>query len=152
MKKILIMGLPGAGKTTLAKALRPLLDAVYFNADDVRANISRDLGFAPADRVEQARRMGWLCERVVEAGHFAIADFICPTPETRAAFGAAFVVWVDRIKAGRYADTNQIFMPPDRYDIRVAPDGTPQDWAEAIKDAILAGDKAAIAAARRSGP
>ena len=68
MRKILIMGLPGAGKTTLATSLAPLLNAVVFNADAVRANISCDLGFSHADRIEQARRMGWLCDRVVEAG------------------------------------------------------------------------------------
>ena len=67
-RKILIMGLPGAGKTTLATALAPLLNAVVFNADAVRANISRDLGFSHDDRVEHARRMGWMCDRVVEAG------------------------------------------------------------------------------------
>jgi adenylylsulfate kinase-like enzyme len=81
--KILIMGLPGAGKTALASALAPLLNAVVFNADAVRANLSRDLGFSHEDRVEHARRMGWMCDRVVEAGGTVIADFICPTPETR---------------------------------------------------------------------
>ena len=86
-RKILIMGLPGAGKTTLANALAPLLNAVVFNADAVRANLSRDLGFSHQDRVEHARRMGWMCDRIVEAGGTAIADFICPTPDTRAAFG-----------------------------------------------------------------
>ena len=67
MRKILIMGLPGAGKTTLATALAPLLNAVVFNADAVRTNISRDLGFSHQDRIEHARRMGWMCDRVVEA-------------------------------------------------------------------------------------
>jgi adenylylsulfate kinase len=77
-RKILIMGLPGAGKTTLAKVLAPRLNAVHFNADDVRREINKDLGFAPADRIEQARRMGWLCDQVVKTGCFAVADFICP--------------------------------------------------------------------------
>jgi hypothetical protein len=131
-RKILIMGLPGAGKTTLANALVPLLGAVHFNADEVRANVNRDLGFSPADRIEQARRMGWLCDRVVESGGFVVADFVCPTPETRAAFGKAFVVWVDRIKEGRFADTNRLFIAPDRYDIRVTDEGTARDWARLI--------------------
>ena len=103
-QRILIMGLPGAGKTTLSKALAPRLNAVHFNADEVRANINKDLGFASADRIEHARRMGWLCDRVVEVGGYAVADFICPTAETREAFfgtSDAFVIWVDRIKAGR---------------------------------------------------
>ena len=80
-KKVLIMGLPGAGKTTLANMLVPRLNGVHFNADAVRANVNKDLGFAHEDRIEQARRMGWLCDRVVEAGTYAIADFICPDGE-----------------------------------------------------------------------
>lgn len=131
-RKILILGLPGAGKTTLAKALAPLLNAVVFNADAVRANLSRDLGFSHEDRVEHARRMGWMCDRVVEAGGTVIADFICPTPETRAAFGEAFVVWIDRIAAGRFEDTNRMFVAPERADLTLTAQGTPQYWAEQI--------------------
>lgn len=129
-RKILVMGLPGAGKTTLATAVAPLLNAVVFNADAVRANLSPDLGFSLEDRVEHARRMGWMCDRVVEAGGTAIADFVCPTPETRAAFGAAFVIWIDRIKAGRFEDTNQMFVAPERADLHVTAEGAPQYWAE----------------------
>jgi adenylylsulfate kinase len=132
-RKILIMGLPGAGKTTLAKTLAPLLNAVHFNADEVRANINKDLGFSPEDRIEQARRMGWLCDRVVETGNYAIADFICPTAATRDAFGDdAFVIWVDRIAEGRFEDTNRMFEPPARIDLRVPFEGTPERWADAV--------------------
>jgi adenylylsulfate kinase len=129
-QKILIMGLPGAGKTTLANALAPLLNAVVFNADAVRANLSRDLGFDHDDRIEHARRMGWMCDRVVEAGGTVIADFICPTPQTRASFGEAFTIWVNRIGAGRFEDTNRLFVAPERFDLRIEPHGTPQYWAE----------------------
>jgi len=136
-KKILIMGLPGAGKTTLSTALVPRLNAIHFNADAVRANISKDLGFALQDRVEHARRMGWLCDRVVEAGTYAIADFVCPTAETRAAFGQAFVVWMDRIKHSRFSDTNAMFEEPSHYDLRVGPEGAPPYWAEKICERLL---------------
>lgn len=130
--KILVMGLPGSGKTTLARVLAPMLGAVLFNADALRAGVNKDLGFSVEDRIEQARRMGWLCDRVVEAGHPAIADFICPTPETRDAFGDAFVVWVDRITEGRFADTNRLFVPPKNFNIRVSAEGPAEIWAARI--------------------
>jgi cytidyltransferase-like protein len=130
MRKILVMGLPGAGKTTLTAALAPLLNAVVFNGDAVRTNLSRDLGFSHSDRVEHARRMGWMCDCVAEAGGTAIADFVCPTEETRAAFGKAFIIWVDRISAGRYEDTNLLFTAPSRFDLRVSAEVSAQYWAE----------------------
>jgi hypothetical protein len=131
-RKILIMGLPGAGKTTLARIVGPALGAVLFNADEVRASLHSDLGFSHEDRIEHARRMGRLCDRVVAAGGIAIADFICPTPETRIAFGEAFVIFVDRIQRGRFEDTNRLFVPPTHCDLRIGPEGSPDYWAEAI--------------------
>jgi hypothetical protein len=130
MHKILVMGLPGAGKTTFTAALAPLLNAVVFNGDAVRTNLSRDLGFSHSDRIEHARRMGWMCDCVAEAGGTAIADFVCPTEDTRAAFGKAFVIWVDRICAGRYEDTNLLFTAPSRFDLRVSAEMSAQYWAE----------------------
>ena len=113
------MGLPGAGKTTLAEALAHELNCPHFNADYVRKNINKDLGFSLKDRIEQARRMCHLCNIVAKTGAHVIADFVCPTPECRDAFDADFVIWVDRIKVGRFADTNVLFIPPEQYDYRV---------------------------------
>ena len=106
-----------------------MLGAVHFNADDVRKSVYRDSGFTRENAVEHARRMGRYCDSVTVAGRFAIADFICPTPEARQAFGPAFVVWVDRIQGRRYADANQLFVPPENYDVRVLPGGSPLLWA-----------------------
>ena len=131
-RKILVCGLPGAGKTTLSRILAPKLGAVLFNADDVRTNINKDLGFSHEDRIEHARRMGWMCDRVTEAGYVAIADFVCPTPDTRAAFGQAYIVWLDRVRQGRYEDTNNLFVPPSLFDFRITTEGTPAGWAEEI--------------------
>jgi hypothetical protein len=132
VRKILVMGLPGAGKTTLSRKLAQRLNAVHFNADEVRAHVNKDLGFSVEDRTEQAQRMGWLCDQVIQTGGYAIADFICPTPETRTAFGEAFVVWLDRIQKGRFEDTNRLFVPPDHYDVRVTADGAPEYWVDRI--------------------
>jgi adenylylsulfate kinase len=138
-RKILVMGLPGAGKTTLSRVLAKRIGAVHFESDAVRANINRDLGFSVDDRIEQARRMGWLCDQVVAAGTPAIADFICPTVATREAFGTdAFVVWVERITEGRFADTNRLFESPERVDVQVTPEGAPEYWAETIAQAMHA--------------
>jgi adenylylsulfate kinase len=117
--KILVMGLPGSGKTTLAKAVAQKLQCPHFNADDIRQNVNKDLGFSLPDRIEQARRIGYLCDVVGQWGQHVIADMVCPTEETREAFNADILVWVDRIKESRFVDTNEMFQPPKQYDIRV---------------------------------
>lgn len=117
--KILIMGLPGSGKTTLAEALARELRCVLFNADDIRKNINKDLGFTKEDRIEQATRMGHLCSIASKWGAHVLADFVCPIPECRDAFGADYTIWVDRIKVGRFEDTNKMFVPPAKYNLRI---------------------------------
>jgi adenylylsulfate kinase len=119
LKKILIMGLPGAGKTTLAKELSRWTKGVHFNADEIRQHIHKDLTFSVADRIEHARRLGVLCDIVNRAGHYAIADFVCPTEETRKAFGPCFTIFVDRgVQHCKYADTAALFEAPKVYDFR----------------------------------
>jgi shikimate kinase len=130
--KILIMGLPGSGKTTLATALARELSCVHFNADEIRKEINKDLSFNVADRIEQARRMGVLCDIASRYGAHVIADFVCPTSETREAFGAHFIVWVDRIKESRFEDTNKLFVSPEKYDVRVDGKFGMQYYAEEI--------------------
>jgi len=108
-----IIGLPGAGKTVLATMLADRINAIHFNADDVRADLNKDLGFSPEDRIEQARRLGALARLTSKQGYITVVDFICPTDETRLAFGKPdILIWVDRIKEGRFADTNKIWQDP----------------------------------------
>ena len=130
MKIILIMGLPGAGKTTLADELAPKLNAKRLNADEVR-KAANDWDFSEEGRKRQAKRMADFALELKNQGNYVVADFICPTPEARNLFPADFVIWVDTIKEGRFEDTNQMFIKPEKYDFHV----TSQDasvWAEKI--------------------
>jgi adenylylsulfate kinase-like enzyme len=134
------MGLPGAGKTTLATELAKMLNAVHFNADEIRKEINKDLTFSIEDRIEQARRMKVLCDIVVRSGNYAIADFVCPTKEAQEAFITqdTYVVWVDRTKVSRYEDTNKLFHPPENFDMIVNEYGSPKFWALLIVDELQA--------------
>lgn len=109
------MGLPGSGKTYLANELADLINAVHYNADDVRNNINSRLGFSHEDRIKQAITMRWLCEKVIKRNYPVIADFVCPTKETREAFGECYLIFMDTIKQGRFDDTNKIFERPENY-------------------------------------
>ena len=112
-KKILIMGLPGAGKTMLASKLAPLLKAKWLNADDVRKE-ANDWDFSDEGRRRQAERMSKMSEKFKQDGFNVVADFICPTPKARELFNPDFIIWVDTIKEGRYKDTNKIFTKPEK--------------------------------------
>ena len=118
MKIILVMGLPGAGKTTLANELAPMLDAKRLNADEIR-KAANDWDFSEEGRTRQAKRMAEHALKLKNEGNYVVADFICPTPEARSLFPADFIIWVDTIKEGRFEDTNQMFIKPEKYDFHV---------------------------------
>ena len=118
MKIILIMGLPGAGKTTLANELAPLINAKRLNADEVR-KAANDWDFSYEGIERQAKRMSDLAESFKNKTSFVVADFFCPTPKTRALFNADFTIWVDTVKKGRFEDTNKMFIKPEKFDFHV---------------------------------
>ena len=112
------MGLPGSGKTTLAQMIAPRINAVWLNADKVRKE-SDDWDFSEADRKRQSLRMWTYAEEATEKNRTVVADFICPTNETREQFSADYVIWMDTIKEGRFEDTNKMFEEPTEYNTRV---------------------------------
>jgi len=130
MKIILVMGLPGAGKTTLANELAPLLNAKRVNADEIR-KAANDWDFSEEGRKRQSKRMAEHALKLKNERNYVIADFICPTPEARNLFPADITIWVDTIAEGRFDDTNKMFVKPEIYDFHV----TSQDaklWASKI--------------------
>ena len=132
MKIILIMGLPGAGKTTLANELAKLIESKRLNADEIR-RAANDWDFSEEGRTRQSKRMSEAALKLKNDGNNVIADFICPTPEARKLFPADYIVWVDTIQKGRFEDTNQMFVKPEKFDFHV----TTQDanlWASKIAE------------------
>ncbi len=80
---IWLTGLSGSGKSTIAFALeRQLIHlgkvAFPLDGDNVRHGLCKDLGFSPADRVENIRRIGEVAALFAEAGLLVITSFISP--------------------------------------------------------------------------
>lgn len=156
MIKILIMGLPGAGKTFMAKALKKYLETSteipierlgqceavptfyhpsvkWFNADEVRKKYN-DWDFSKEGRIRQSKRMADLAE--ASSADYVIADFVAPIPEMRHNFKADWVIWMDTIDQGRFEDTNRMFISPDVYDFRIT-EKNAEKWAEFVGNHIL---------------
>jgi len=113
--KILIMGLPGSGKTWLAERLQKHLECAWFNADKVR-EMANDWEFSEDARIRQARRMANIADYEKGCGRTVICDFVCPTEITRYIFDADLTVWMNTIVAGRFQDTNKMFEEPTDFD------------------------------------
>jgi len=110
-KTILIFGLPGSGKTTLATELCKLIDADWYNADVIRKQAD-DWDFSDEGRLRQCNRMRSLCAESNKSERHAVADFVCPRNEYRAIFKPDMTIWMNTIAEGRFEDTNQIFEDP----------------------------------------
>jgi adenylylsulfate kinase len=151
-QRILIMGLPGSGKTFLATALKTYIEThsnfynvpaeslygrratvAWFNADDVRKRYN-DWDFSAEGRIRQSHRMRELADATDD--DFVICDFVAPLVEMRNNFKADWTVWVDTIEAGRFEDTNRAFVPPNVYDFRVIEQNA-DHWAEFVGEHIL---------------
>lgn len=134
IKRVLCLGLSGAGKSTLCRELSKKLNAVWWDSDDVRTNINTDLGFSLADRLDQSKRMYYLSSRVIEAGHYSICSFICPTLDCQRVFNPSdtFIIYLNTIKPedSLYPDTCRIFSVPKFFDIEFTSWEDPKKMAE----------------------
>ena len=135
--RILVMGLPGSGKSTFAKKLVEDIKAVgrsveWFNADRMREAFN-DWDFSEEGRIRQAERMARFARNAETMNNIVVADFVCPTHKLRNIFNPDIVVWMDTIAAGRYEDTNKIFEAPRHYDYHITElDAMP--WTKVIAD------------------
>lgn len=121
MQRILIMGLPGAGKTTLAASLKKQLEdcgctVTWLNADEIRTQHD-DWDFSEAGRIRQSKRMYDLAN--LSTADYVIADFVAPLEQMRLNFSPDWLIWVDTIPAGRFADTNAVFTKPEEWDFHI---------------------------------
>jgi len=116
--KILVMGLPGSGKTYLTERLAPLLEAAWYNADKVR-EMANDWDFSDDGRARQSMRMKTFADFEKSHGRYVICDFVCPTKLTRENFDADITIWMDTIKQGRFEDTNKLFQNPENVDFHI---------------------------------
>jgi adenylylsulfate kinase len=139
-ERILVMGLPGAGKTFLAKELEKNLIAAgksvtWFNADLVREKYN-DWDFSPEGRIRQSLRMRELADQ--SETDYVICDFVAPLPAMRINFEANWTIWVDTIKQGRFDDTNKMFTPPQRHEFEfLVPEQNAEKWGKIIAEKIL---------------
>jgi adenylylsulfate kinase len=116
--KILVMGLPGSGKTYLTERLVPLLKAAWYNADKLR-EMANDWDFSEEGRLRQSKRMRAFADFEKNNGRLVVCDFVCPTKQTRLNFDADIVIWMDTIKEGRFEDTNKLFEDPVNVDFHI---------------------------------
>lgn len=120
MKRILIMGLPGSGKTYLAEQiyhrLNQQLTVAWFNADQVREDFD-DWDFSPEGRLRQAKRMRKLANNCET--DLVLCDFVAPVEQMRQIFEPHYLIWLDTIEISRYEDTNKIFVPPSKVDLKL---------------------------------
>lgn len=129
--KILVMGLPGSGKTTLANELGKLTNFIRINADEVRA-LSNDWDFSYEGRLRQATRLKTISNNYSHT----ITDFVAPTEEIRNIFNADIVIWMDTINQSRYKDTNSLFSNPISYDYRIKTKDAVK-WSQLIVNELI---------------
>lgn len=132
--KILVMGLPGAGKTWLSERLVKHIDnCAWYNADVIRG-AANDWDFSPDGRVRQAQRMKTFADFEASHGRWVICDFVAPVKQAREQFDADITIWVDTITEGRFEDTNKMFEQPENFNFHITSHLSDGDIAALAKE------------------
>jgi hypothetical protein len=105
----------------------------WLNADEVRRHYN-DWDFSREGRIRQSLRMRDLSEEANT--DYCIVDFVAPLVEMRNNFKADWTIWIDTIDAGRYEDTNKMFVEPEIYDFRITEQNA-EKWVEFVGNHIL---------------
>ncbi len=88
---VFFTGLSGSGKSTVARAVRDSIlegegrPVTLLDGDVVRRNLSAGLGFSPADRETNIRRIGWVAAQIAHHGGLSVCSPIAPYDATRKA-------------------------------------------------------------------
>tara|TARA_Y100000590_G_scaffold447701_1_gene583307 strand:- start:967 stop:1473 length:507 start_codon:yes stop_codon:yes gene_type:complete len=137
-KKILIMGLPGTGKTYLSKELIKIIPIIHLNADEIRKHFD-DWDFSEEGRLRQADRMKRFSDYIIQEKISPLADFVCPLEKTRKILKPDIIIWMDTEKKGRFENTNKIFEKPKKFHFRITSKNA-KYWAKHIKERIINND------------
>ena len=137
-KKILVMGLPGSGKTRLSNELKKIMPIIHLNADEIRKHFD-DWDFSKEGRLRQADRMKRFSDYIFLEKISPLADFVCPLDETRKILNPDIVIWMDTEKKGRFENTNKIFQKPKKFHFRITTKNA-KYWSNYIKERIMNND------------
>jgi adenylylsulfate kinase len=129
--KILIMGLPGSGKSYLAQKLKTHLDAANFSGENMR-QMANDWDFSREGRIFQALRMTNIANLEMAKNKTVICDFICPYNITRDIFEADYTIWMNTIPRSKYQDTNDVFESPNYADLVIEKFLTDEEIASVV--------------------
>ena len=126
------MGLPQSGKTTLGEKLSKEYNIPFWDADVVRT-IYNDWDFSLQARERQTLRM----RKLSELDPISISAFICPLPGLRSFFFPDRLIWMDTVEECEFEDTNKMFQPPEKYNIRITELGNDEEAFNLARDCFV---------------